>query len=47
MVHIPDVLADPEYAFPKGQQLEAGEAISAFRCFGMECRSVRSFLCDR
>ena len=21
MVHIPDVLADPEYAFPKGQQL--------------------------
>ena len=37
----------PNMLFPKASNWVATGAISAFRCFGMECRSVRSFLHDR
>ena len=47
MVHIPDVLADPNMLFPKASNWVATAATLALRCFGMVCRSVRSFLCDR
>ncbi len=41
-IHIPDVLADPEYAFAGGQQAAAFERCSAYRCCAKECRSESS-----
>ena len=48
MVHIPDVLADPEYTFPKGQQLGGYRSnLGVPLLTGWSADRCRSFLCDR
>ena len=43
VVHIPDVDADPDYIFPKGENSATSEASLAFRCCAKVYRSASSY----